>query len=204
MPIIELSHVIHPGMVTYPGLPGPEITPHLTREASTEAYAPGTTFEINRISLVGNTGTYVDSPVHRYADGADLSQLPLDRLADLPGVVISTPGPAVDRATLSVDRATLSPYPVAGHAVLVHTGWDRHFGTAAYGSPEHPYLTAEAAEWLVAYPHRRAPHRAGTLAPQRFPLPRGTAAPGRDGLLPGPRLRDRDLTGHQVRGPSRS
>jgi kynurenine formamidase len=143
MPIIELSHVIHPGMVTYPGLPGPEITPHLTREASIGVYAPGTTFEINRISLVGNTGTYLDSPNHRYADGADLSRLPLDRLADLPGVMIAAPGPAVD-------RETLAPYTVAGHAVLIHTGWDRHFGTDAYGSPEHPYLTADAVDWLVA------------------------------------------------------
>jgi kynurenine formamidase len=142
MPIIELSHVIHPGMVTYPGLPGPEITPHLSFEASKEVYTPGTTFEINRISLVANTGTYLDSPAHRYSGGTDLSQLPIDRLADLPGIMISAPGPAVD-------RDALAPYPVAGHAVLVHTGWDRHFGTDGYGSPEHPYLTADAVDWLV-------------------------------------------------------
>ena len=94
MPIVELSHVIRPGMVTYPGLPGPAITPYLTFEASKEVYAPGTTFEINRISLVANTGTYLDSPAHRYAGAADLSELPIDRLADLPGLVVRTPGPA--------------------------------------------------------------------------------------------------------------
>jgi kynurenine formamidase len=141
--LIELSHVIRPGMVTVPGLPGPEITPHLTREESSAIYAPGTTFEINRISLVANTGTYLDSPVHRYADGADLSQLPLDRLANLPGVVVRAPGPAID-------RATLAPYSVSGRAVLVHTGWDRHFGTEAYAAPGHPYLTVDAVDWLVA------------------------------------------------------
>ena len=142
MPIVELSHVIHPGMVTYPGLPGPEITPHLTFEASKEVYASGTTFEINRISLVANTGTYLDSPAHRYPGGADLSQLPLDRLADLPGLVVRATGPAVP--------ASAFPPDVRGCAVLVHTGWDRHFGTPAYGSVEHPYLTADAVEWLVA------------------------------------------------------
>src|SRR5581483_5984253 len=86
MPIVELSHVIRPGMVTVPGLPGPEITAHLTREASKAVYAPGTTFEINRISMVANTGTYLDAPVHRYADGTDIAGLPLERLAHLPGL----------------------------------------------------------------------------------------------------------------------
>jgi kynurenine formamidase len=142
MPIVDLSHVIYPGMVTYPGLPGPEITPHLTFEESKKVYAPGTTFEINRISLVANTGTYVDSPAHRYAGTTDLSELALERLADLPGLVVRTPGPAVS--------ASAFPADVRGRAVLVHTGWDKHFGTPAYGSPEHPYLTADAVELLVA------------------------------------------------------
>src|SRR5262249_39131027 len=142
MRLVELSHVVHPGMVTYPGLPGPEVTPHLTREGSKAVYAPGTTFEINRISLIGNTGTYVDAPVHRYADGVDLAGLPLDRLADLPGVVVPAPGPGID-------ATTLAGCPIEGHAVLVHTGWSRHFGTEAYGSPDHPYLTADAVELLV-------------------------------------------------------
>src|SRR2546430_2977564 len=138
MPIVELSHVIRPGMVTYPGLPGPAITPYLTFEASKEVYAPGTTFEINRISLVANTGTYLDSPAHRYAGAADLSELPIERLVDLPGLVIRTPGPAV--------RADLIPYDIEGWAVLVHTGWDSDFGTKAYGGPPHPDLTADAVE----------------------------------------------------------
>jgi arylformamidase len=143
MPLIELSHVIRAGMVTYPGLPGPEITPHLTREASSAIYAPGTTFEINRISMVANTGTYLDAPAHRYADGTDLSGIPLDRLADLPGIVVHAGGPAVD-------RTAFDGHDVGGCAVLVHTGWDRYFGTEAYGSPDHPYLTADAVDFLVA------------------------------------------------------
>jgi kynurenine formamidase len=141
MPIVELSHVITPGMVTVPGLPGPEITPHLTREASKAVYASGTTFEINRISLVANTGTYLDAPVHRYEGGTDIAGLPLDRLVHLPGLVVDHPGPAVP--------ASAFPADVRGYAVLVHTGWDRHFGTPEYGAPGHPYLSTEAVELLV-------------------------------------------------------
>lgn len=144
MTLIELSHVIHAGMVTYPGMPGPEVTAYLTRKASKERYATGTTFEINRISLIGNTGTYVDSPAHRYRNGADLSALPLDRLADLPGLVVRVP----DGVT-AIDRSHFASLDVSGCAVLVHTGWDRHFGTDTYGAGGHPYLTADAAAWLV-------------------------------------------------------
>jgi arylformamidase len=141
MPIVELSHVIRPGMVTLPGLPGPEITPHLTREASKKVYAPGTTFEINRISMIANTGTYVDAPAHRYDSGADIAELALERLAHVPGLVVHSPGPAVP--------ASAFPADVRGYAVLVHTGWDRHFGTPEYGAPGHPYLDADAVELLV-------------------------------------------------------
>jgi kynurenine formamidase len=142
--IIELSHVIRAGMTTYPGLPGPEITEHLTREASRANYAPGTEFLIGRISMVGNTGTYLDSPFHRYSDGADLAGVPLDRLADLDGLVVRVP-----REARAVDAATLSPYRVTGRAVLLHTGWAEHFGTDGYGAPDHPYLTGDGAAWLA-------------------------------------------------------
>src|SRR4029453_7536821 len=90
--MVELSHLVTAGMLTYPGLPGPEITQHLTREESRSHYAPGTEFEIGRISMVGNTGTYLDSPYHRYPDGADLAGLPLDALADLPAAVVGLTG----------------------------------------------------------------------------------------------------------------
>jgi kynurenine formamidase len=141
---IDLSHPITDGMITYPGLPGPVISEHLTRRDSRGSYAPGTEFSIGRISMVANTGTYVDSPFHRFADGADLAALPLDRLTDLDGVVVRVTG-AAGRA---IDRPVLLPYDVAGRAVLIHTGWDRHFGTERYGSG-HPYLTAAAAAWLA-------------------------------------------------------
>ena len=90
--LVELSHVIRAGMITYPGLPGPEITPHLTREASRGRYSPGTEFTIGRISLVGNTGTYLDAPYHRYPGGADLAAIGLERTADLPAVVVRVTG----------------------------------------------------------------------------------------------------------------
>lgn len=142
--VVDLSHPIRHGMVTYPGLPGPEIGEHLTREESRGHYAPGTEFSIGRITMVANTGTYVDSPFHRYGDGADLAALPLARLADLDGLVVRVTG----AASRAIGRAALVPYDVAGRAVLIHTGWDRHFGTDRYGTG-HPYLTADAAAWLA-------------------------------------------------------
>jgi arylformamidase len=142
--MIELSHPIHDGMQTYPGLPGPEIGDHLSREASRATYAPGTEFQIGRISLVSNTGTYLDTPFHRYADGIDLAGVPLDRLADLPGVVVRLPA-----GTRAVDREMLAPHEVAGRAVLIHSGWDTHWGTDTYGAADHPYLAADGAEWLA-------------------------------------------------------
>lgn len=142
--LVELSHPIRDGMVTYPGLPGPEITEHLGRAAAEEAYGPGVTFHIGRISMVANTGTYLDSPFHRYADGADLSGTTLDRLVDLEGVVVRMAG-SPDRG---VDATHLAPYDVAGRAVLVHTGWDQHWGSPAYGLAN-PFLTAAGATWLV-------------------------------------------------------
>jgi arylformamidase len=142
--LVELSHVIEAGMTTYPGLPGPEISPHLTRARSRDVYAPGTEFAIDRISMVGNTGTYLDSPFHRYPDGADLSGLPLDALADLPTVVV--------RADAASGRAigprALDGLDVAGRAVLLHTGWDRHWATEAYGRGA-PYLTGPGARLLA-------------------------------------------------------
>ena len=142
--LVELSHVIEQGMVTYPGLPGPEITAHLTREASRAAYAPGTEFAIDRISMIGNTGTYVDSPYHRYPDGADLAGMPLTSLADLPAVVVRTVG----SGTRAVDIGALAAFDVAGKAVLLHTGGDEHWGTDRY--LEHsPYLTGAGARRLV-------------------------------------------------------
>lgn len=141
---VELSHVVTAGMTTYPGLPGPEITPHLTREQSREHYAEGTTFAIDRISMVGNTGTYLDSPLHRYADGGDLASLPLERLADLPVVVVRVAG----TATRAIDAVTLAPYDVRGCAVLLHTGDAARFGTPAYAE-DAAFLTEDGARWLA-------------------------------------------------------
>lgn len=142
--LIDLTHVIRSGLITYPGLPGPEITPHLTRAASAEVYAPGTTFAIDRISMVGNTGTYLDSPFHRYQNGKDLAQLELASFADLPVVLVSL----TDSGGRGIDAPLLQSLDVAGKAVLLHTGWDRHFGSPEYGGPA-PFLTEAGAEWLV-------------------------------------------------------
>jgi kynurenine formamidase len=144
--LVELSHVVTAGMTTYPGLPGPEITPHLTREDSRTVYAPGTEFEIDRISMVGNTGTYLDSPYHRYADGVDLAGLPLEHLVDLPAVIVRTAGSGVR----GVDVGALAALDVAGRAVLLHTGGDADWATPAYGE-DAPYLTGAGAAWLVEH-----------------------------------------------------
>jgi kynurenine formamidase len=142
--LVELNHIITAGMTTYPGLPGPEITPHLTREASRGSYAPGTEFAIDRISMVGNTGTYLDSPYHRYADGIDLAGLMLSKVADLPIALVRLTG----STGRGIDAAALQSLDVRGRAVLLHTGWDAHWGTPEYGGPA-PYLSADGAQWLV-------------------------------------------------------
>ena len=142
--LVELSHVIRAGMITYPGLPGPEITPYLTREASRAQYASGTEFAFDRLTLVGNTGTYLDAPYHRYAKGADLSTLPLARTADLPAVVARMAG-APQRG---IDAGALAALNVRGRAVLLHTGDDARFGSPAYAEGHH-FLTRAGAAWLA-------------------------------------------------------
>jgi kynurenine formamidase len=142
--LVDLSHVVANGTVTYPGLPVPVISDHLSRDASRTRYAPGTEFQIGRIDMVANTGTYVDAPFHRYSDGADLAGLGLDLLADLDGVVVRCTG----RAAPGIDEGAFASTEVGGRAVLVHTGWDRHWGSPAYGVG-HPFLTRAAAEHLV-------------------------------------------------------
>jgi arylformamidase len=138
--LIDLSHAIEHGMVTYPGLPGPVVSDFLGREASRGHYAGGTTFHIARLRLVGNTGTYLDAPFHRYAHGKDVGSMPLETLADLDGIVIDGAGRALD-VDLFAGR------DLAGKAVLVRTGWDAHWGTPRYAEG-HPYLTRAAAEYL--------------------------------------------------------
>jgi kynurenine formamidase len=144
--IVDLSHPIRHGMVTYPGLPAPEMRPYLTRERSRSRYEPGTEFEIGQITMVGNTGTYLDSPFHRYPDGTDLAGLPLESCVDLPGVVVRTAG----SGSRAVDVGALAALDVTGCAVLLHAG-----GDAAWGRPEYavdaPYLTEAGARWLAAH-----------------------------------------------------
>ena len=130
-------------MVTYHGLPAPVICDYLSREASRGRYAPGTEFQIGKIEMVANTGTYVDSPFHRYADGKDLSQLPLASLADL-DCLVARVDPGRGRA---IDALPCSAAEVRGKAVLVHTGWDRHWRTDRYHTG-HPHLTERLAKWL--------------------------------------------------------
>jgi kynurenine formamidase len=142
--LVDLSHVIEHGMTTYPGLPGPHICDFWTREASAENYEDGSSFQIGRIDMVANTGTYLDSPFHRYAEGKDLSELPLTSLADLPGIIVRRPG----ENELATSASDLEGLDVRGRAVLVQTGWDRHWRTERYGE-SHPFLTADAAEWLA-------------------------------------------------------
>jgi len=140
--IIDVSHTIEHGMITYKGLPAPIICDYLSREASRSHYAAGTEFHIGKIEMVANTGTYLDSPFHRYADGVDLSQLPLENLANLDNIVVRVP--AGQRA---IGSELFKGLDVAGKAVLVATGWDRHWRTDQYFEG-HPFLTGAAANWL--------------------------------------------------------
>ena len=132
----DLSHTVVHGEVTYPGLPAPAISDHLSRAASRDRYAPGTEFQIGRIDMVANTGTYLDTPFHRFPDGHDLSGLPLERVAGVPGLVLEDGEPLPEGAT--------------GHAVLVRTGWDVHWATERYGDPGHPFVATALAEAMVA------------------------------------------------------
>ena len=141
--VIDLSHLIGDGTITYPGLPGPAISDHLSREDSRSRYADGYEFQIGRIEMVANTGTYLDTPFHRFADGHDLAGLDLARVAAVPGVLIEANG------VQEVDEALFADHDVAGRAVLVHTGWSQHWGTERYGDPSHSYIGSTAAKLLV-------------------------------------------------------
>jgi arylformamidase len=141
---VDVSHTVEHGLITYRGLPAPVICDYLSREDSRKLYAAGTEFHIGRIEMVANTGTYLDSPFHRYEDGRDLSQLALASLADLDGVVVNAAG-AQGR---SLGRAAFDNTDVKGKAVLVHTGWDAHWRTDRYFEG-HPFLTEDAAKFLA-------------------------------------------------------
>jgi kynurenine formamidase len=150
--LIDLSHPIEHGMITYPGLPGPVVSDFLGREASRGHYAEGTTFQIARLRMVVNTGTYIDAPFHRYAQGADIGALALEKLADLETVVVdATPEARLAGATKgrSIDADRFAGRTLAGRAVLVRTGWDAHWRTPKYFDG-HPYLSRAAAELLAS------------------------------------------------------
>jgi arylformamidase len=140
--ILDLSHRVEHGMVTYPGLPTPVIRDHLSFEGSRSHYDAGTEFQIGAIEMVANTGTYLDVPAHRYPDGYGLVDLPLHRVVDVPAVVVDAPGPAIE-------AATLGGVELRGRAALFRTGWSRFWGSGTYGGAGHPFLTAAAAEELV-------------------------------------------------------
>ena len=139
--LIDLSHDIVEDMVTYKGLPGPHICDYWSRAASGANYDDGATFQIGRIDMVANTGTYLDTPFHRFADGDDLAGVGIERVAGLPGVLVTS-------SDMAIDVAAFAGVDVAGKAVLVATGWDRHWGSPAYFD-DHPFLTERAAAHLA-------------------------------------------------------
>jgi arylformamidase len=143
--IIDVSHSVEDGMITYKGLPAPVITDHLTRERSRQTYAPGTEFQIGRIEMVANTGTYLDSPFHRYADGTDLAGLDVYSLANLDGLVVRR----VDPPSREISVEALAGLDLKAKAILFHTGWDSRWRTENYSDGSHPFLSAEAAEYLA-------------------------------------------------------
>ena len=139
---IELSHIVEDGMMTYTGLPGPVISDHLSREDAVSHYAEGTTFQIGKIEMVANTGTYIDAPFHRYSEGIDLSGLEMASIANLDGIVFRA-----TQGIRSIDKDVFESDHVEGKAVLIHTGWDRLWQSDAYFK-NHPFLTRDAAEYL--------------------------------------------------------
>lgn len=143
--LIDLSHTVEHGLVTYKGLPAPIICDYLSREDSRKHYAPGTEFHIGKLEMVANTGTYVDSPFHRFADGIDLSELPLESLANLEGIVVRAP-----KEGRAISAKPFQCIDLQGRAVLIHTGWARHWQTEQYFEG-HPFLTRDAADYLVAH-----------------------------------------------------
>jgi kynurenine formamidase len=142
--LIDVSHEVEAGMVTYPGLPAPVVSDYLSREASSGRYAEGTTFQIGRIEMIANTGTYIDAPFHRLEDGIDLSGLPLERLADVEGLVIDATG----RDGRAIDEGYFQGLDLRDRAVLIRAGWDAHWRTPKYGEGA-PFVTRRAAEFLV-------------------------------------------------------
>jgi len=143
--LIDVSHTIDDGMITYKGLPGPVITDHLSREDSRKVYAPGTEFHIGKLEMVANTGTYIDSPFHRYPDGADLAALDLYSLANLDGLVVRQTAREVREMGVSAIREL----DVKGKAVLFQTDWDLHWRTDNYWNGKHPYLSEATAQILA-------------------------------------------------------
>ncbi len=141
--LVDLSHAIEHGMVTYPGLPAPAIAEHLSREASRERYRGESEFHIGRIDMVANTGTYIDAPFHRFDGAPDIGQLPLAAVANLRGVLVHLPQ---EQRALEVDA--LRTLDLRGAALLIHSGWSRHWRTEKYGGADHPYVSREAAEYL--------------------------------------------------------
>jgi kynurenine formamidase len=144
--LVDLSHLITDGMITCKCFPGPHICDFWTREESAALYDDGSSFHIGRIDMIANTGTYLDAPFHRFADGADLGAIELEQLAALQGIVVRQPWE--NGLAVGIDKLDGLDLDVAGKAVLIHTGWDRHWGAEAYFE-EHPFLTAEAAQWLA-------------------------------------------------------
>jgi arylformamidase len=142
--LIDVSHSVEHGMITYKGLPAPVISDHLSREESRTRYAPGTEFYIGKIEMVANTGTYLDSPFHRYARGKDLAELELESIANLDGVVVR----CTER---EINEDVFAAVDVTRRAVLVHTGWDKHWRTDEYASGKHPFLTEAAATYLAKH-----------------------------------------------------
>jgi arylformamidase len=143
--LIDVCHTVEDGMITYKGLPAPLIADHLTREQSKDYYSAGTEFQIGRIEMVANTGTYVDSPFHRYPDGTDLAGLDLYSLANLDGLVVRR----VDAAIRGISADSVQGLDLKAKAVLFHTGWDSRWRTEEYSDGNHPFVTAETAEYLA-------------------------------------------------------
>ena len=141
--LVDLSHDIEHGMITYAGLPGPVISDVLSREASRSRYAPGTEFHIAKIDMVANTGTYIDAPSHRFESGGDIAAIDLQSIANVPAVILRATG------RRSIDAPDVRDLDLRDRALLIHTGWSQHWRNEKYWSNQHPFVTRAAAELLA-------------------------------------------------------
>lgn len=136
--IIDLSHPVDESTQSYPGDPQPSFTPVATIAAEG--------FNLLHVSMGSQSGTHVDAPYHFRDDGRRISDIEPERFVG-PAVVADVTGKAPRERITRTDLDSIADALGPGRILVLHTGWDRHYRTAAYY--DHPFLDAEAARWVL-------------------------------------------------------